>query len=177
MKKENIIKSILKEYALEIIISLIAIILIIFNPNKAYFGIKQAIENFKNLILVIIAVALLTGFISEVVSKETIKKFIGKKSGFKGVLIGAIFGSLMVGPAYVFFPFFKEMINKGAKINVIVTSITSWAIKVPWIPFAVILLGLKFVIFYNLLILLFAIISGYIVEYILVSLEKQKVKL
>lgn len=177
MKKENVIKSILKEYTLEIIISLIAIILIIFNPNKAYFGIKQAIESFKNLIIVIIAVALLTGFISEVVSKETIKKLIGKGSGFKGVLIGAIFGSLMVGPAYVFFPFFKEMLNKGAKINVIVTSITSWAIKAPWIPFAVVLLGLKFVFFYNLLILLFAIISGYIVEYISFSLEKRKLKI
>lgn len=47
----NKVKSILKDYALEIAISLIAIVLVILNPGKAYTGFKQALQNFRPLLL------------------------------------------------------------------------------------------------------------------------------
>ncbi len=172
MKEKYI--SFLKEYILEIVILLIAIILIIFNPQKAYLGISNAFTTYLNLFLVILSVAFLTGFISEVVPKETIKKIIGKESGWKGILLGAILGTLMVGPAYVFYPFFREMINKGARINVIVTTISAWAIKVPWIPFAITLLGVKYVLFLNSLVFIYAIFSGFIVEYFVIHSKEEK---
>lgn len=169
------IKSFISDYILEIVILSIAIILVILNPNKAYLGLVQAFNTYKNLLLVIISVALLTGLISEAVPKEKIRKLIGKESGFKGVLIGAIFGTLMVGPSYVFYPFFKEMINKGAKINIVATAIGAWAIKLQWLPFAVVLLGWKFIITLNIFIFIYAIISGYIVEYFVDKSAKVKV--
>lgn len=158
-------KNIIKEYYFEIIILFIAIILMIFNYNKAYISIKMALNNFKSLLLVIISVAFLIGYISEIMSKETIKKYVGKESGFKGVIIGAIFGTLMVGPAYLFYPFFKELMNKEARVNVIATSIGAWAIKLQWLPFAIVILGAKFIITLNIFIFIYAIISGFIVEY------------
>lgn len=160
------IKSTISDYYLEIIILFIVIILVILNPNKAYLGLKHAFDTYKNMFLVIISIALLTGLISETVSKENIKKIIGKENGFKGVLIGAIFGTLMVGPAYAFYPFLKEMMNKGAKINIIVTTINTWAIKLQWFPFAIVLLGWKFIITLNILIFIFTILFGYVVEYL-----------
>jgi hypothetical protein len=56
-------------------------------------------------------------------------------------------------------------ISKGARVSVIATTIGAWAIKVPWIPFAIALLGLKYVLLLNFLIFIYAIISGLIVEY------------
>lgn len=169
------IKFLLSDYFLEIIILCIAIILIIFNPDKAIAGLVQAVNNYKNLLLIIMSVALLTGFISEAVSKEKFKKLIGKESGIKGVLIGAIFGTLMVGPSYTFYPFFKEMINKGAKLNVVATAIGSWAIKLQWLPFAIALLGTKFIIIFNIFIFIYAIISGFVVEYFVNKSSKIKI--
>jgi len=96
---------------------------------------------------------------------------------FKGVLIGAIFGTLMVGPAYVFYPFFKELINKGARVNIIATSIGVWAIKLQWLPFAGVILGLRFIITLNIFIFIYAIISGYILEYFMNKFGKVKVKI
>jgi len=75
-------KNIFKEYYLEISILFIAIVLAILNHDKAYIAIKQTLNTFKSLILVIISVAFLIGYISEIVSKENIKKFVGKESGF-----------------------------------------------------------------------------------------------
>ncbi len=159
------IKSIFSEYYLEIIFLLIAIVLVMINKNKAYIGFKYALNTYKNLFFVIVGVALLSGLISEFINENIIRKYIGKESGFKGVLIGAIFGTVMVGPAYVYYPFLKELMSKGAKINVIATTIGAWAIKLQWLPFAVTILGAKFIITLNIFIFIFAIISGYLVKY------------
>lgn len=158
-------KLIFNEYYLEIIFLIVAAIFILLNRNKAILGFKYALSTYKNLLIVIVGVALLSGIISEIVDENFVKKFIGKESGFKGVLIGAIFGTLMVGPAYVYYPFLKELLNKGAKINVLATTIGAWAIKLQWLPFAITLLGAKFIITLNIFIFIFAIISGYLVEY------------
>lgn len=159
------IKSIFSEYYLEIIFLTIALILVLINKNKAYVGFKYALNTYKNLFFVIVGVAFLSGLISELVNENMIRKYIGKESGFKGVIIGAIFGTVMVGPAYVYYPFLKELMNKGAKINVIATTIGAWAIKLQWLPFAITILGAKFIITLNIFIFIFAIFSGYLIEY------------
>jgi len=158
-------KKFLEEYIIESIICIIAIILIIFNPHKVTMGLTYAVNMYVNLFLIIVSVAFLSGFISEAISPDTIGKIIGKESGWKGILIGAIFGTFMVGPTYVFYSLFRNLIDKGAGINVIATTIGAWAIKVQWIPFAIVLLGWKFVFIFNLLMLLSAIASGFVVAF------------
>ena len=156
-------KNILKDWAIEIVIFLIAIVLAIFNPSKVGSALLSATKTYLNLLIVIIAVALLSSFISATIPKQTIGKIIGKQSGLKGMLIGAVFGTLMVGPAYMFYPFFKELRDKGAGANIIATTIGAWAIKAPWIPFAMTVLGWKFTLLFNGLIFVFAILSGFFV--------------
>lgn len=80
----------------------------------------------------------------------------------------------MVGPAYMFFSFFKEMVSKGAKPRVVAASVTAWAVKLPWIPFVIALMGAEFAIALNLLIFLFAIVCGYLVELFLGKVEEQR---
>ncbi|GAB6188572.1 hypothetical protein JCM30566_03110 [Marinitoga arctica] len=157
-------KSFIKNYKIEIIIFFIAIILMIFNPNKAFLGLKYAIKTFINLFPIIMSVAYLTGYISEIVPKKTIVKIVGKESGLKGKFLGGIFGTLMVGPAYAFYSFFAELINNGANIGVIAVTIAAWSIKIQWLPFALSILNIKFVLLLNLFIIIYAFMSGYIME-------------
>lgn len=156
-------KSFFKDWAIEIVILAIAMVLAIFNPSKVGSALSSAIKTYLNLLLVIISVALLSSFISSTIPKQTIGKVIGKQSGPKGILLAASFGTLMVGPAYMFYPFFKELREKGAGANIIATSIGAWAIKTPWIPFSITILGLKFTLLFNGLIFIFAILSGFFV--------------
>ncbi|WP_129408750.1 hypothetical protein [Marinitoga lauensis] len=81
-------KDFIKNYKIEIIIFIIAIILMILNPDKAFLGLKYAIKTFINLFPIIISVAYLTGYISEIVPKSVISKVVGKESGFKGKVLG-----------------------------------------------------------------------------------------
>jgi len=157
-------RNIFKEYVVEFIICAIAIILMLFNPNKVMAGLIYAVKMYISLFLMIFSIAFLSGFISEVIPPNTIAKIIGRESGWKGILIGAVFGTFMIGPSYVFYPLFRDLIEKGAGINIIATTIGAWAIKVQWIPFAVAILGWKFVLVFNLLIFIYAIASGFVVD-------------
>ena len=141
----------------------IAVLLAFLNPSKVGSALLSATKTFLNLFVVIVAVALLSSFIVVTIPKQAIGKIIGKQSGVKGILIGAVFGTLMIGPAYMFFPFFKELRDKGAGANIIATTIGAWAIKVAWIPFAITVLGWKFTLLFNVLIFAFAILSGFFV--------------
>ncbi|MGB9666345.1 MAG: hypothetical protein ACPL2N_03440 [Candidatus Cryosericum sp.] len=156
-------KQFLKDWAIELVILLVAVVLGILNPGKVYAALISASMSYLNLAVVIVAVALLSSFISTTIPKPVIAKAIGKRSGVTGVLIGAVFGTLMVGPAYMFYPFFKELRDKGAGANIIATTVGTWAIKIAWIPFAISVLGWKFVLLFNGLIFVFAVISGMVV--------------
>jgi len=159
------VKTILEDYIIEFIICAVAIVLMIFNPHKVISGLIYAVNMYVSLFLMILSIAFISGFISETIPPNTIAKIIGRESGWKGVLIGAVFGTFMIGPSYVFYPLFKNLIDKGAGINVIATTIGAWAIKVQWIPFAISILGWKFVVIFNLLIFIYAIASGYVVDF------------
>lgn len=158
-------KRILEDYIIEVIICLIAIILMAFNPHKVIAGLTYAVNMYINLFLMILSIAFFSGFISEVIPPNVVGRIIGKESGWKGVLIGAIFGTFMIGPTYVFYPLFKNLIDKGAGVNIIATTIGAWAIKVQWIPFAIAVMGWKFTLIFNIFIFIYAIISGFVVAF------------
>lgn len=103
-------KRILKDYIIEVIICLIAIILMVFNPHKVILGLTYAVNMYINLFLMILSIAFLSGFISEVIPPNVVGRIIGKESSWKGILIGAIFGTFMIGPTYVFFILYSRIL-------------------------------------------------------------------
>ncbi|AEX84491.1 hypothetical protein Marpi_0031 [Marinitoga piezophila KA3] len=159
-------KQFIKNFMMEFILLIIAIVLIIINPDKAINGVIYALKTLLNLSLVIIGVAFLTGYISEVVTKKTISKFIGHESGLKGMSLGVVFGTMMVGPAFAFYPFFAELIREGASVGVVAATIAAWSVKIQWMPLALSLLDVKYVLLLNFFIILFAFFSGIIMNYL-----------
>lgn len=155
-------KNIIKDYIVEIIIVIIALLLMVFNIKKVSSGLIYASKMYLKFFPVILSIAFINGIISTFVPRKVITKLLGTESGIKGILIGSIFGTAMIGPAYVFYPFFKEIILKGASYGVIATTILAWGIKLQWVPFGGAILGWKFIILLNTLIFLSAIMSGLI---------------
>ncbi|KUK14614.1 MAG: permease [Synergistetes bacterium] len=154
-----------KSYPMEIFVTCLALILIFANSDRAVLGISHAVNMYTNLFIVIVSIAFLSGLISEFLPPEVVKRIIGRESGFKGTLIGALFGALMIGPAYVFYPLFKDLVDKGASMRVIATTIGAWAVRLHAIPLAGAFLGYKFVLLFNLLIFIYSLFSGFVVGF------------
>ncbi len=157
----------LKDYPVEVVIVLSAVCVAFIDPSKTKIAMIKTIKNFLTLLPTIVAVAYFTGIINVWFNRKMVAKFIGKESGIKGRLLGMIFGTFMVGPVYVFFPFMKELLGKGAEVGVIITIIGSWTVKINWLPFGISVLGWKFIVLMDLLIMAFALLNGYIISWIL----------
>ena len=87
----------------------------------------------------------LTALLDTWVPKETIMKYLGGESGFKGIILSFTLGAISAGPVYAAFPICIMLHKKGATIRNLVIILSSWAvIKIPMLLNEMKFLGPKF---------------------------------
>ncbi len=156
-----------KKYFFEILIVLLYIALMVLYPVKTISALKEGIMLFLKMLPLFICVTLFSAFLAMFVSKDVIRKYMGEESGLKGIVFGALFGTIIVGPLWVLFPMFQTFLEKGAGIAIIGAMIGAFAIKTPWLPYAAGFLGWPFVLVSFGLILVYSVIEGILMEKIL----------
>lgn len=92
--------------------------------------------------LLIVAAFVLAGLIQVMISKETVTRWLGEESGWRGFLIGGVAGALIPGGPYVYYPIAVAFLRSGANIGTIVTFVVAknlWTLS--RLPIEVALLG------------------------------------
>jgi uncharacterized membrane protein YraQ (UPF0718 family) len=96
----------------------LAIILLILSfikdKKKTKMALKKAWKAFENILPEFLVVILLVGFLLAVLNPETISKIIGSESGWFGVILAAIIGSVTLIPGFVAFPTAAILLENGA---------------------------------------------------------------
>ena len=59
--------------------------------------------------------------------RDIVARVLGKESGFKGVLLGTGFGTIMPGGPYVLFPVLAALYSSGAGVPPMVVMIFAWS--------------------------------------------------
>ena len=171
MKKSNI----LKEYLLVILLTIITIGIFFFYPQQSTLFEKNFLNYLVQMLEIFPAVMILSGLLKVFVSKEIIQRYLGRTSGFKGLIIAVLLGTLPEGPLYIAFPLVKELREKGAKISNLIVFLSAWAcIKIPQELVEFKFLGLKFMALRLSLTIIFVIIMGLIAEKIYERPERHK---
>ncbi len=163
MKKKNLLTA----HWFELSVVIVYIILFALYPEKTFSALKLGAELFLKLLPMFFCVVFFSSFLALFLSPKTIQKYLGKQSGIKGVVYGAIMGTFVVGPLWVLFPLFGQLLKKGARISVVGAMIGAFAIKTSWIPYAASFLGWKFITITVLLTLGYAVIEGILMEKLL----------
>ncbi|MCT4543395.1 MAG: permease [Vallitalea sp.] len=137
----------LKRYTFAIIIITTIILLLIFNRDIGLKAINITSSNLKEMILVIPPVFILLGLLDVWVPKETMMKYMGEKSGIKGIVLSIILGSAAAGPLYGAFPVAAVFMKKGVKFSNVLIFIGAWSTtKIPMFLFEISALGSKFAV-------------------------------
>ena len=90
-------------------------------------------------------VMLMLGLMDVWVPREQLMKYMGDKSGFIGIILAMLIGSVAAGPMYASFPFTAVLIKKGAKFTNIIIFMNSWCLtKISTLLFEFSSLGYKF---------------------------------
>lgn len=74
----------------------------------------KAWKSFSNLIPEILSVMMFAGITLAVLSPDTISMLIGSESGFSGIILSLIAGSIALIPGFVAFPLGAALLKAGA---------------------------------------------------------------
>ena len=151
------------------LMAVMAVYLIVAITDFALF--KDALFEFTSLIKkiapIIVFVFVLMFISNFYFNPKKINKFVGKDAGLKGWIASIAGGVLSVGPIYIWYPFIKDLKEKGMKDGFIVAFFYSRAIKLPMLPIMIYYFGLPFTIILTFYMLLFSVLNGIFMEKVL----------
>ena len=137
----------LKKYRFAIISSLALMVVYIINQKLGLKAIGIAAYSLKEMTMVIPPIFILLGLLDVWIPKETMIKYMGEKSGLKGIVLSLIIGSAAAGPLYGAFPVAAVFMKKGVKFSNILIFIGAWSTtKIPMFLFEISSLGAKFAV-------------------------------
>jgi uncharacterized membrane protein YraQ (UPF0718 family) len=158
----------LGDYILNGALYLVAIGFLIFSfikdKKKTKMALLKAWKAFENLLPMLLAIIIIVGIIIAVLDPQLIAKLIGKNSGFMGVLILAVIGSIALIPGFIAFPTAALLLNGGAGYMQIGAFIsTLMMVGVITLPLEISYFGKKTAILRNVLAFFFSFLVAFII--------------
>lgn len=124
-------------------------------------GLVFAKNLFIQTVPLLIFAFLLAGMIQTLIPVDLISRWIGKDSGFKGILIGSVAGSFLPGGPFVLLPIIAGLVQIGASIPVLVAMMTGWSLlAVSRLPMEIAILGPRLTLIRLFSVVVFAPLSG-----------------
>ena len=82
--------------------------------KKTKMALKKAWKSFENILPQFLSILIIIGIMLALLTPETISKLIGQQSGWLGMLIAGIVGSVTLIPGFVAFPLAAALLKSGA---------------------------------------------------------------
>lgn len=140
------------------------IISFIKDKRKTKMALKKAWKSFENILPEFLVVVLLVGILLAALNPVIISKIIGSESGWFGVLLAAIIGSITLIPGFVAFPTAAILLNNGAGYMQIAAFIsTLMMVGIVTLPVEIKYIGKKVSIARNILAFLFSFVVALLI--------------
>ncbi len=155
----------MRNFRLPIIFVIGYAFLFLFRTDMGRAALLNASSYFMEMLLIMPPVFILMGLFAVWVPGEAIKKYLGKKSGLKGMILAFFLGTLPTGPLYAAFPVARGLYFKGISVLNLIIFLNTWAaLKIPQLLVEVRFLGVSFTLMRFLLTVIFTVIMGIIIE-------------
>lgn len=134
------------------------------DKNKTKESLIKAWRSFENILPQMLGMITFVGLIVAILNPETISNIIGGSSGWFGVIISAILGSVTLMPAFIAFPLAAILYENGAgymQLSAFVSTLTM--VGLITFPIEIKFFGKKFTILRNTLAFFLAFIMAFII--------------
>ena len=117
-----------------IVMGVLAIVLILVGYYKGQGehieGLKSGMNMILGILPLLVFAFIIAGMTQVLFPQELLLNWIGKDSGFRGILIGTIAGGLAPGGPYVSLPIAAGLLRTGAGVGTMVAFLTGWSLWV-----------------------------------------------
>lgn len=116
----------------------------------------------RQLIPALILVFVLMSVIHMTLDGKAVKRHLGKGAGVRGWALAVAAGVLSLGPVYPWYALLADLRNRGMHPSLAATFLYARAIKLPLLPLMAHYFGLAYTVVLSLCLLVFSVISGWI---------------
>lgn len=135
----------IKRYRFFVVTLVVFFIVFMINQEIGKKAVEVTRYSLMEMLLVIPPIFILLGLLDVWVPRETMIKFMGDKSGVKGIILSFLIGSAAAGPLYGAFPVAAVFMKKGVKFTNVLIFIGAWSTtKIPMFLFELSSLGASF---------------------------------
>lgn len=134
------------------------------DKKKTKMALKKAWKAFENIMPEFLVVILLVGLLLAIMNPEMISGIIGDKSGWFGVILAAVLGSITLIPGFVAFPMTALLLDGGAGYMQIGAFISAlMMVGIVTIPVEIKYFGKKLTIYRNALAFVFSFVVALVI--------------
>lgn len=138
------------------------------DKKKTFIALKKSWKSFENILPQFLSILVIIGIMLAVLSPELISGLIGEKSGWWGMLIASLVGSITLIPGFVAFPLASALLKSGAGFMQIAVFIsTLMMVGIVTIPLEITYFGKKVALLRNSLAFAFSFIVAMVIGVVL----------
>jgi len=127
------------------------------DKQKTKMALKKSWKSFENILPQFLSILIIIGIMLAVLSPETIVKLIGQQSGWLGIVLASLIGSITLIPGFVAFPLAAALLKSGAGLTQLAVFIsTLMMVGIVTIPMEIKYFGKKAAILRNALAFVFS---------------------
>ncbi len=146
------------------VVILIYLFLLIFNFDFFIKSLNKFADLSIKILPSILGAFVLIFVFNYILNNQQIKKYLTGKLSWKKYFLTIVLGVLSSGPIYAWYPFLADLKEQGFKNSLITVFLYNRAIKLPLIPVLIYYFSLQFVIIITVLMIIFSIINGIIMD-------------
>ncbi len=141
------------------------LIISFFNSRqKSLTALKKAWIAFENILPQLLTVLIIIGIMLSILKPQTISMIMGSESGFLGMLIAGLVGSITLIPGFIAFPLAAALVRNGANVMQIAVFVsTLMMVGIVTFPIEVSYFGKKASILRNIFAFIFSFIAAIII--------------
>jgi uncharacterized membrane protein YraQ (UPF0718 family) len=84
------------------------------SKEKTILALKKALKSFENILPQILSILLIIGIMLTILTPQQISALLGSESGWLGVAVALIIGSITLIPGFIAFPLAAALLESGA---------------------------------------------------------------
>lgn len=146
------------------VIALAYIIGLFMNPGFFAQAAAATGRMFIKVLPVLVLAFLVQWLINYLVKGGRMQRILARARGVKGWISVIIAGILVGGPPYVLFPLLKEVKAAGLSDALLTVFLYNRNVKIPFVPVSIYYFGLTFTIIVSILLIIFSVFSGILIQ-------------
>lgn len=136
-----------------------------------YAGLFAGVKMLWDVLPMLVAAFAVSGLLQAVADPEKVGRMLGKGSGWRGMLLGALMGAVIPGGPYVYYPVAFSFQKAGAEIGTIMTFIVARSLwDLARLPMEIAILGGSVTLARNVVTLAFPLLAGLLARYLAAAL-------